>query len=148
LASLLGCGTRFIDRRNPDKAKESMNIALDYIKENNIKLWIFPEGTRNMSDEMLPFKKGAFHLAVEGQVPILPIVYSSYRGFLNFPLKMFNPGHVIVTCLPPISTSGMTKEEIPELMERTRKLMMDVYRSSSSQVRHPFPFGDAVKKES
>ena len=57
-----------------------------------VKLWVFPEGTRSMGDEMLPFKKGAFHLAVEGQLPILPIVYSSYRGFLNHPCKIFNPG--------------------------------------------------------
>ena len=45
-----------------------------------------------MADEMLPFKKGAFHLAIEGQLPILPVVYSSYRGFLSHPYKIFNPG--------------------------------------------------------
>ncbi|XP_050724968.1 1-acyl-sn-glycerol-3-phosphate acyltransferase alpha-like isoform X2 [Eriocheir sinensis] len=130
------CGTRFIDRRNPDRAKASMNAALAYVKEEKVKLWVFPEGTRSMSDEMLPFKKGAFHLAVEGQLPILPIVYSSYRGFLSHPLKIFNPGHVIVTCLPPISTKGMTKEDMPKLMEDVRAQMMEVYRKTSTQVRN------------
>lgn len=52
-----------------------------------------------MGDEMLPFKKGAFHLAIEGQLPVLPIVYSSYRGFLSHPLKIFNPGIPKNLCL-------------------------------------------------
>ena len=55
-------------------------------------MWIFPEGTRNMTDEMLPFKKGAFHLALAGNLPILPVVYSSYRGFLSHKAGIFNPG--------------------------------------------------------
>lgn len=141
------CGTRFIDRRNPDKAKASMNAALEYVKENSVKLWVFPEGTRSMGDEMLPFKKGAFHLAVEGQLPILPIVYSSYRGFLNHPCKIFNPGHIIVTCLPPISTKGLTKEDMPRLMEDVRAQMMEVYRKTSAQVHHPRPLSEEVKKQ-
>ncbi|XP_064092440.1 1-acyl-sn-glycerol-3-phosphate acyltransferase alpha-like isoform X2 [Macrobrachium nipponense] len=127
------CGTRFIDRRNPDRAKSSMNAALDYVKEKKAKLWVFPEGTRNMADEMLPFKKGAFHLAIEGQLPILPVVYSSYRGFLSHPYKVFNPGHIIVTCLPPISTEGMDKTDMEDLMEDVRNQMMEVYRRTSSQ---------------
>ena len=53
---------------------------------------MFPEGTRNMSNEMLEFKKGAFHLALVGQLPILPVIISSYRGFLSHPHKVFNPG--------------------------------------------------------
>ncbi|KAK8377119.1 hypothetical protein O3P69_013634 [Scylla paramamosain] len=141
------CGTRFIDRRNPDKAKASMNAALEYVKENSVKLWVFPEGTRSMGDEMLPFKKGAFHLAIEGQLPILPIVYSSYRGFLNHPCKIFNPGHIIVTCLPPISTKGLTKEDMPRLMEDVRAQMMEVYRKTSAQVHHPRPLSEEVKKQ-
>ncbi|XP_069998895.1 1-acyl-sn-glycerol-3-phosphate acyltransferase alpha [Penaeus vannamei] len=142
------CGTRFIDRGNPERAKMSMNKALEYVTEEKVKLWVFPEGTRSMADEMLPFKKGAFHLAIEGQLPVLPVVYSSYRGFLNHSLKIFNPGHIIVTCLPPISTIGMTKEDMPHLMEEVRAQMMEVYTKTSSQVHHPWPLTEAVKKNS
>ena len=56
-----------------------------------IKLWIFPEGTRNNAGAMLPFKKGAFHVAVSGQIPILPIVFSSYH-FLDHKKKTFDEG--------------------------------------------------------
>ncbi|CAL4093408.1 unnamed protein product, partial [Meganyctiphanes norvegica] len=139
------CGTRFIDRRNPDKAKESMNIALEYIKENNIKLWIFPEGTRNMEDEMLPFKKGAFHLAVEGQIPILPIVYSSYRGFLNFPLKMFNPGGIFPHLLPPTSASTMKFGEMKEIGDDCKRLNTEVgYRCQNYHRYCEYPISDVV----
>lgn len=43
-----------------------------------IKLWIFPEGTRRNTGEIHLFKKGAFHVAINAQLPILPVVYSSY----------------------------------------------------------------------
>lgn len=56
-----------------------------------IKLWIFPEGTRNNAGSMLPFKKGAFHVAVSGQIPILPVVFSSYY-FLDHKKKTFDEG--------------------------------------------------------
>ncbi|XP_076062772.1 1-Acylglycerol-3-phosphate O-acyltransferase 1 [Oratosquilla oratoria] len=142
------CGTRFIDRSNPQKAKDSMNIALEYVKKNNVKLWVFPEGTRSMTDTMLPFKKGAFHLAIAGQLPILPLVYSSYRGFLSHSLKIFNPGHVVVTCLPPVPTEGLTLDDMPQLMEKVRNMMLDVYTTSSAGVHQPFPLTDSKKKDS
>ena len=66
---------------------------------SQVKLWIFPEGTRNSSDEMLPFKKGAFHLALAGKLPILPVVYSSYNGFLSHKAGVFNPGQCLLTTL-------------------------------------------------
>lgn len=44
-------------------------------------------------------------------------------------------GHIIATCLPPISTAGMTKEDMPHLMEEVRAQMMEVYTKTSSQVR-------------
>ncbi|KAF2366225.1 1-acyl-sn-glycerol-3-phosphate acyltransferase [Trinorchestia longiramus] len=144
------CGTRFIDRSNPLKAKQSMNDALDYVTKHKVKLWIFPEGTRNMKDEMLPFKKGAFHLALSGHLPILPVVYSSYRGFLSHQAGVFNPGNVIVTCLPPVSTEGLTMEDMPQLMEKVRDQMMAVFKETSDQVQQPYPLEShaAEKKES
>lgn len=45
------------------------------------------------------------------------------------------PGHIIVTCLPPISTQGLTKADMPDLMEDVRAQMMEVYTKTSSQVR-------------
>jgi len=56
-----------------------------------IKLWIFPEGTRHNTGEIHPFKKGAFHAAIRSQLPILPVVFSSYY-FLSAKEKRFDSG--------------------------------------------------------
>jgi len=61
-------------------------------------VYIFPEGTRSYSTkaELLPFKKGAFHLAVQAQVPIVPVVVANYSNILNIKAKIFNAGKVPV----------------------------------------------------
>jgi lysophosphatidate acyltransferase len=61
------------------------------------KLFLFPEGTRNKGgQEMLPFKKGAFHMAISCQAPIMPIVYSPYY-FINTKTRYFGSGNVYFT---------------------------------------------------
>ena len=56
-------------------------------------MFIFPEGTRNRGGRMLlPFKKGAFHLAIQTQVPIIPVVISCYNSFLDHKNKVFEDG--------------------------------------------------------
>ena len=85
------CGTVFVDRSNPKSAAEKINSVAQTLKKEKIKLWVFPEGTRNSdkSIDMLPFKKGAFHVASNADLPILPlgkfkyIVYGSLIIFLS-----------------------------------------------------------------
>ncbi|XP_065345108.1 1-acyl-sn-glycerol-3-phosphate acyltransferase alpha [Cloeon dipterum] len=127
------CGLIFIDRHNSNTAKESMNQATKHIQDNKIKLWIFPEGTRNNVGAMLPFKKGAFHVAVSGQIPILPVVFSSYY-FLDHAKKTFDEGRVIMTCLPPIETTGLGKDDIEKLVEQTRNDMIAEFHRTSAEV--------------
>lgn len=55
------------------------------------KLWVFPEGTRHNTNEIHPFKKGAFHLAIDNQLPILPVVFSQYY-FLDEKNRRFDHG--------------------------------------------------------
>jgi lysophosphatidate acyltransferase len=55
------------------------------------RLCLYPEGTRNSSSTLLPFKKGAFHVAIASQAPIQPIIVSRYY-FLDDTKKLFNPG--------------------------------------------------------
>ncbi|KAF4521651.1 hypothetical protein B566_EDAN009384 [Ephemera danica] len=97
-----------------------------------IKLWIFPEGTRS-NGSMLPFKKGAFHVAVSAQLPILPAVFSSYY-FLDHASKTLDQGRVIMTFLPPVETKGLCHEDIESLMEKTRSDMITEFHRSSAEV--------------
>jgi lysophosphatidate acyltransferase len=62
-------------------------------------VFIFPEGTRSYSEkpDLLPFKKGAFHLAIQAQVPIVPVVVANYSHILNFKKREFNPGVVDIS---------------------------------------------------
>jgi lysophosphatidate acyltransferase len=74
---------------------------------------------------LLPFKKGAFHLAVQAQVPIVPVVCANYDNVLNLKKKRFCPRTIDVTILPPISTKGCTAEHVDSLVEKTRNAMLD-----------------------
>uniref|UniRef100_A0A8C3ME12 1-acylglycerol-3-phosphate O-acyltransferase n=1 Tax=Geospiza parvula TaxID=87175 RepID=A0A8C3ME12_GEOPR len=77
-------GVIFIDRK---RREESIGTLTEVLR-----VLIFPEGTRNHGGSMLPFKRGAFQLAVKAQVPIIPVVLSSYDNFYNQKEKKFTPG--------------------------------------------------------
>lgn len=89
------CGLIFIDRMQSDKARNSLCDATELIKQKKIKLWIFPEGTRRNTGEIHSFKKGAFHVAIAGQIPILPVVFSSYKTFLDDENKNMTSGKCV-----------------------------------------------------
>lgn len=125
-------GLIFINKDAKDKGKSTLNGAINKIKKDKIKLWIFPEGYRNPGiDE---FKKGAFHMAVKGQIPIVPVVFSSYQTFLNDKEKMFNSGDVIIEALPEIPTKGMNASDIDYLIKITRNEMIKKFDSLNEEI--------------
>ncbi|XP_041481723.1 1-acyl-sn-glycerol-3-phosphate acyltransferase alpha-like [Lytechinus variegatus] len=132
-ASLYLCGTIFVDRLHPDKARNTMDQTVQHIKDKNVKVWIYPEGTRNRETGLLPFKKGAFHLAVQAQVPVIPVVFSSYSDFYSQREKRFGTGKFTITVLPPVPTEGKTSEDVNELTETVRKQMLTTYNETSMQ---------------
>jgi len=85
-----------------------------------------------MNETFLPFKLGAFRIAIEAQVPIVPIVFSSYKPIYNVDKTnnsyYWRRGCVMIKCLEPIETTGMTLEtDLQPLIEMTRKRMLDAY---------------------
>ncbi|XP_025415103.1 1-acyl-sn-glycerol-3-phosphate acyltransferase beta-like [Sipha flava] len=127
-------GTIFIDRLNGEKAQQTINKTGETIRDKKAKLCLFPEGTRNGGPELLTFKKGAFHVAISSQCPIQPVVVSNYF-FLDHKKRIFDKGHIVITILPPISTEGLTKENLNELVEKSRNAMQDVYTKSSEEMK-------------
>lgn len=125
-------GTLFIDRKNRSSAKTAINKESKAINEKQAKILFFPEGTRGDGDSLLPFKKGSFHVAVESQGYIQPVVISKYH-FLNSKAKIFNRGQNIIKILPEIPCAGMTKDDIPQLMDRVYKLMQTEYEVLSEE---------------
>jgi 1-acyl-sn-glycerol-3-phosphate acyltransferase len=69
---------------------KTSNLTL-FVTCFQVRLCLYPEGTRNSSSTLLPFKKGAFHVAIASQAPIQPIIVSRYY-FLDDTKKLFNPG--------------------------------------------------------
>jgi 1-acyl-sn-glycerol-3-phosphate acyltransferase len=88
---------------------------------NRVSVIFFPEGTRSVDDKMLPFKDGAFRLAIEAGVPILPLAVAGTMTALPKHDWRFNPARAVVQVLPPIETAGLTLEDLPQLKERTRQ---------------------------
>jgi lysophosphatidate acyltransferase len=118
--------TVFIDRGNHKSAIAAFDDAAKHIRENRQSVFIFPEGTRSYYDkpDLLPFKKGAFHLAVKAQVPIVPIVCANYSYILSFRKPMFNSGHIPVKVLKPVETKGLGPEDVEDLMKWVREEML------------------------
>ncbi|KAK4161915.1 hypothetical protein QBC43DRAFT_91853 [Cladorrhinum sp. PSN259] len=119
-------GSIFIDRKNTKDAREAMRGAADEIRDKKQSVYMFPEGTRSYSKEpeLLPFKKGAFHLAVQAQVPIVPVVVANYSHVLWIKGLVFRSGTIPCKVLEPISTKGLTSADVDELTRTTRELML------------------------
>ena len=130
--SFLSSVTILIDRKNRISATESLKDGVRRIREERISVGIFPEGTRNKDvNGMLPFKKGAFHLAIQAQVPLLPIVAQSYKSVGVLERLTLRPGPVRVQVLAPEPTAGLTHADLDVLMERVRTRMLAAYNEIS-----------------
>jgi lysophosphatidate acyltransferase len=119
--------TVFIDRANRASSRATFDTASHTMTSESQNVFIFPEGTRSYAEEpkLLPFKKGAFHLAVQAQVPIVPVVCANYSHILNLKEKRFKPGVIDVTILPPIRTKGCTADDVNRLAEKAEKAMLE-----------------------
>ncbi|NXW58360.1 PLCA acyltransferase, partial [Eurystomus gularis] len=124
-------GVIFIDRKNRKESITTLTEVADSLHKENFSVLVFPEGTRNHDGSMLPFKRGAFHLAVRAQVPIIPVVISSYSNFYNKKEKRFTPGKSIIQVLPGVETLGLSPSDVPKLTEQVRDSMLTTYQRIS-----------------
>ena len=115
-------GNVLLDRGNAQKAKEAMLRTTDVLQHEDTSILVFPEGTRNLGQGLLPFKKGAFQMAINAGVPIVPLCVSNYKRDMR--LNRWHSGKLRLRALPPISTTGLTLDDMPALMERCREQMV------------------------
>lgn len=125
-------GNVLLDRGNAQSAKRAMLLTTDTLKHRDTSIWVFPEGTRNQGEGLLPFKKGAFQMAIAAGVPIVPVCVSSYVGQMR--LNRWYSGRVLVRSLPPIATNGLTLEDLPRLIEECRRQMQDCISTMDRQL--------------
>lgn len=110
-------GHIFINRKNPVSAKKSLDRAEAQLR-NGVSVVVFPEGTRTYTGQMGKFKKGAFRMAADLQLPIVPV---TLRGcFERLPRNGFvvTPGLIEMIIHEPVEVKGYENEKQPELMQK------------------------------
>jgi len=108
-----------IDRENAESARRSMERARDVMAQG----WsfgVFAEGTRAMPGELLPFKKGAFHLALQTDSAIVPVAIKNTDWMMGKKTGLAFPGTIEMIFLPAIETSGQDSSSLMDLLTRTR----------------------------
>ncbi|MBX4180820.1 1-acylglycerol-3-phosphate O-acyltransferase [Sodalis sp. CWE] len=102
-------GNLLIDRNNYTKTYNILTKVIKEVKKNNMSIWVFPEGTRSRGRGLLPFKVGAFYMAISAGVPIVPICVSNTSNKIR--LNRWSNGLVIIEILPPVETIGYNKKQ-------------------------------------
>jgi 1-acyl-sn-glycerol-3-phosphate acyltransferase len=117
-------GNILIDRGNRTHSVGRLREAESAIRERGVSVWIFPEGTRGKAPgQLLPFKKGAFYMAVATGVPLVPVVVGPVTEVFDLDRRFARPGTVSVRVLEPIPTSGLTDGDVEELIATARGRM-------------------------
>ena len=115
-------GTIFIDRANASSAIDAMQPLVDAMKNEGKSVVLAPEGTRTVSPRLAPFKKGAFHLAMQAGVPIVPIVIRNAGDVAPKGDFVFRPATVDVQILPPVDTTGWKVSDLGEHVREVRNM--------------------------
>lgn len=111
-----------IDRSDPQKAYQTMDVIRQKLEEG-ISFVVFAEGTRALPAELLPFKRGAFSLAIETGRPIIPVAIRNSDNLMGKKTGVAAPGIIEVVFLPPISTENVSVEDFEPLRDKARAMV-------------------------
>ena len=120
---MTAAGVIFIDRNNREKAIEAMKPAVDALRKGT-SIIIFPEGTRSYDYQLGQFKKGAFHLAMQAGVPLVPVVIKNAHDAMPRGTNVFRSTAVEVVVLPPVSTKRWKAENLDRQIAKVRNLFL------------------------
>nr|WP_237453454.1 lysophospholipid acyltransferase family protein [Pseudonocardia sp. SID8383] len=115
----------FIDRSNSRAARAALQPAVDKLRDEGISLAMAPEGTRSPTPRLGPFKKGAFHIAMQAGVPIVPVVIRNAGEIMWRGAQTLRGGTVQVAVLPPVDTSSWVPEDAGKYAEEVRGRFLD-----------------------
>jgi 1-acyl-sn-glycerol-3-phosphate acyltransferase len=108
-----------VERGRPREARKSLEQAAQNIREGK-SVVLFPEGSRSRDGQMKPFKSGSFYLAILAGVPVVPITLNGTRRVLKPDTYHVRPGQTQMIVHPPISTQGLTPNDVAILSEQVR----------------------------
>lgn len=111
-----------VDRTDPEAAAESVELAVQCLRDG-LSFAIYPEGTRSRDGRLLPFKKGAFVMAIQAGVPVVPVSIVGAQKMMRKGEWIMRPGEVIIRFGPAVDASEYTIERRAELMKRVEALV-------------------------
>ncbi|HWF35416.1 MAG TPA: HAD-IB family hydrolase [Solirubrobacteraceae bacterium] len=114
----------YIDRANSAQARAALEPAVEKLR-SGVSIAIAPEGTRSATRRLGRFKKGAFHLAMQAGVPIVPIVIRNAGDVMWRGSVLIRPGTVDVAVLPPVSTDEWTAGELGARVDEVRDQFLE-----------------------
>jgi len=119
----------FVDRADSTSAVASLKGVQDAAKKG-LSILIAPEGSRlDTTDDVGPFKKGAFRMAMAAEIPIVPIVIRNAETIAHTKGNSLHPGTVDVTVLPPVSVADWTRDNLDERIEGVRSLFRETLQN-------------------
>ena len=122
-----------IDTENPHATLSSLGEGVKALR-SGMPLFVFPEGSRTPTGELLPFLSGAAFLAIRAQVPLVPIALSGVYDLLPIHTHHLYPSKLTLRAGEPIETKGMTVRQTGELTERLRAAIQEMLgRSARSE---------------
>lgn len=128
---IVRAATVVVDRSNAQSRKQSMDKLREILK-GGISILVFAEGTQNRTKEILqPFKDGAFRIAIDSQIPIIPLVVVGAGSLLPPGTLTIKPGKIKVIAGEPISVEGLTTDDVQVLKQKTFDAMLGIYKSNS-----------------
>ena len=114
----------FVDRANTEEAKKALEPAVEALRKGR-SLAMAPEGTRSATPRLGAFKKGAFHVAMQAGVPMVPIVIRNAGELMPAHGVLISSGTLQVAVLPPVSTKHWSKESIDVHVAEVRQMFLD-----------------------
>ena len=109
--AMMAGGHFFVDRRNHKKAMKSLEKAKKSMTKNPRSIILYPEGTRSMNGEIMPFKKGGLIWALQMGVPVVPVALCGTRDTLKKKSLVLKNHPLIVEVGAPIETASLTFED-------------------------------------
>jgi len=116
-----GCGHIFIDRKDRNRAFDALTVARQRLEDESPTIIMFPEGTRSDDGQLQPFKKGAFVLALQAGVDVIPAAIYGSRDVMRKGSMLIRPGTIRIRFGEPISVQDLEVAHRNELTERAHQ---------------------------
>ncbi len=120
------------DRKAGPAARRAINEQVAAVLDEGLSLMIFPEGTRSKDAEMMPFKKGAFRIAVDNRMPVVPVTIVGAHAAWKPDAKLVFGGRIRLVIHDPIPTADLGATDLDDLRDRAHRIVGGTYEELRS----------------